>query len=79
MSSQNINLGFNIAARIEPRLKYEDYPKYFDDVLSRAETEADTNIKSFLVNGLKSLDPKDLNDQNKSFWQKVRQLSLPDG
>ena len=78
-SSQNINLGFNIAGRIEPRLKYEDYPKYFDDVLSRAETEADTNIKSLLVNGLKSLEPKDLNDQNKSFWQKVRQLSLPEG
>ena len=79
ISSQNINLGFNIAGRIEPRLKYEDYPKYFDDVLSRAETEADTNIKSLLVNGLKSLEPKDLNDQNKSFWQKVKQLSLPEG
>ncbi|MFC1902032.1 hypothetical protein ACFLX3_03810, partial [Chloroflexota bacterium] len=77
-SSQNINLGFNILGRIEPRLKYEDYPKYFDDVLSRTETEADTNMKSLLVNGLKSLDPRDLNDQNKSFWQKVRKLSSPE-
>jgi len=79
VSSQNIDLGFNIARRIEPRLKYEDYQKYFDDVLNRAETEADTNIKSLLVNGLKSLAPRNLNDQNKSFWQKVRQLSLPEG
>ena len=79
ISSQNINLGFNILGRIEPRLKYEDYLKYFDDVLSRAETEADTSMKSLLVNGLKNLDPKDLNDQNKSFWQKVRKLSSPEG
>ncbi len=62
---------------IDPRVKYEDYSTYFDDVLSRAETETDPNIKSLLVNGSKTLDPKDLNDQNKSFWQKARKLSPP--
>ena len=75
---QSIQLGLNIMGQIEPRLKYEDYSKYFDDLLSRAETETDPNINSLLVNGLKSLDPKDLNDQNKSFWQKVRKLSSPE-
>lgn len=75
---QSIQLGLNIMGQIEPRLKYEGYSRYFDDLLSRAETETDPNIKSLLVNGLKSLDPKDLNDQNKSFWQKVRKLSSPE-
>lgn len=79
ISIQNINLGFNILGSIEPRPKYEDCPKYFDDALSRAETTDDTNIKSALVNGLKSLAPKNPNDQNKNFWQKVRKLSSPEG
>jgi hypothetical protein len=76
-TTQSIQLGLNIIGQIEPRLKYEDYSGYFDDIFSRAETETDPNIKSLLVNALKSLDPKDLNDQNKSFWQKVRKLSSP--
>ena len=64
--------------RIEPRLKYEDHSAYFDDILSRTETEADPDIKSHLASGLKSLEPKELNDKDKSFWQKVKRLSTPD-
>ncbi len=75
---QSIQLGLNIMGQIEPRLQYEDYSRYFDDLLNRAETETDPNIKSLLINGLKSLDPKKLNDQNKSFWQKVRKSSSPE-
>ena len=74
INNQNIDLGFNILGRVEPKPKYEDYSAYFDDILNRAETEADTEIKSHLIRGLKSLEPKELNEQNKNFWQRVRQL-----
>lgn len=75
---QSIQLGLNIMSQIEPRLQYEDYSKYFDDLFNRAETETDPNIKSLLINGLKNLDPKRLNDQNSNFWQRVRKLSTPE-
>jgi len=72
---QSIQLGLNIMSQIEPKLLYEDYSKYFDDLLNRAETETDPNIKSLLINGLNGLDSKELNDRNRNFWQRVRRLS----
>ena len=77
INSKSIDLGFNILGRIEPRLKYEDYSTYFDDILNRTATETDSDIKSRLISGLGSLEPKELSDQNKSFWQKVRKLLAP--
>lgn len=74
INSKSVDLGFNILGRIEPRLNYEDYSAYFDDILSRTATETDSDVKSHLVSGLGSLEPKELSDQSKSFWQKVRQL-----
>jgi len=77
INSKSVDLGFNVLGRIEPRLKYEDYSTYFDDILNRTTTETDSDVKSHLVSGLGSLDPKELGDQNKGFWQKVRKLSSP--
>ena len=76
INSQSIDLGFNILGRIEPKPKYEEYSAYFDDIFNRAETEPDPEMKSHLVKGLGSLEPGELHDQNRSFWQRVRQLPI---
>lgn len=76
INSHSIDLGFNIVGRIEPKTKYEEYSAYFDDIFNRAETEPDPEIKSHLIKGLRSLEPRELHDQNRSFWQKVKQLPI---
>ncbi|MFX0208361.1 MAG: hypothetical protein ACFFDT_20430 [Candidatus Hodarchaeota archaeon] len=76
---QSIQLGLKIMGNIEPRLKYEDNSRYFDDLLSRAETETDLNIKSLLVNGLKGSDPRRLNDQNKILLAKGEKFIITGG
>lgn len=70
------HLGFNILSRIEPKPKYEKYSAYFNDIFNRAETEPDPEMKSHLVKGLRSLEPGELHDQNRSFWQRVRLLPI---
>ncbi|MBE9483097.1 MAG: hypothetical protein IMY88_05390, partial [Chloroflexi bacterium] len=79
INSQSIDLGFNILGRLETKPKYEqeEYSAYFDDILSRAESEPDSEIKFHLVKGLRSLEPPKLNTQNRRFWQRVKQLPAP--
>jgi hypothetical protein len=78
INSQSIDLGFNILGRIEPKPEYSEYLAYFDDILNRAETEPNPEIKSHLVKGLRSLEPSKLNKDNKEFWKKIRQLLAPE-
>lgn len=65
----DIKLGFETLSQIKP--SYENYYKYFEDVLVQAESEADTQIKSELFNGLSTLKPKRTNKRNISFWVKI--------
>ncbi len=74
MNSQSIDLGFNILGRVERKPEYEEYSAYFDDIFNRAVTESDPNVKSHLVKGLGSLQPRGLTKQNRDFWQKVGEL-----
>ncbi|MCK4252811.1 hypothetical protein KAX97_15300, partial [candidate division WOR-3 bacterium] len=72
---QNIQLGFEILLKIKP--EYEDYSKYFDDILAEIErTEGAAQIKVELKNGLLKLKPSRLNKQNRSFWEKTEKLPL---
>jgi hypothetical protein len=77
INTNNIDLGFNILGRMETKLNYEGYQSYFDDILNRATTETNSDVKSHLVSGLVSLESKELNEENKNYWQKVRKLSSP--
>jgi hypothetical protein len=70
-----VQLGFDVLSRITTKPEYNDDNKgYFDDILSRAKTENDAQIKVALSEGLLKLRPKNLNKSNKEFWQQVAEL-----
>lgn len=68
-----IKLGFDVLSEIMP--KYKDYPKYFDDILDRAERESNIQIKNEIKNGLLKLKSRRLSQRNRIFWKKVEELS----
>ena len=75
INSASIDLGFNILTRLETKPEYNnDNSAYFEDILNRAATEPNADLKSRLIKGLRSLEPSRLTKDNKEFWQKVRQL-----
>lgn len=74
-NTSSIQLGFEKLAGITPRPEYNDDNKgYFDDILSRAGTESNTQIKVVLSEGLLSLRPKNPNRFSKEFWRQVTEL-----
>ena len=64
--------GVEILSTTKP--KYEDYSQYFVDVLTRAETESDAQIKSALVEGLNRLKPIKTTKKSEDFWIKMADL-----
>ncbi|GAH67070.1 unnamed protein product, partial [marine sediment metagenome] len=72
----NVRLGFEVLHGVTPKPKFEDedYSAYFDDILARAESESDAQMKSELVEGLVKLKPIRVNRRNEIFWRKVEAL-----
>jgi len=80
INTQSIDLGFSTISKIEPKLGFtqkEDLA-YVEDILDRAESESDLEIKSHLVEGLKNLKPDKETKLNRAFWRKVEALKLPE-
>lgn len=72
-NADNVRLGFEILHGIEPGPRYDDskYSSYFEDALSRVESEGDSQIKHELIEGLLLLKPAKLNARSRSFWNRV--------
>jgi hypothetical protein len=69
-----VQLGFNVLSKITRRPQYADYVSYFDDILSRAKTESNVQIKEKLIEGLLNLKPETKKKQTSDFWQQVSEL-----
>ncbi len=70
----NIRFGFEILIEIKPQ--YDAYTVYFDDVLAKAETDVDNQIKSEIRGGLLKLKPPKLSEKNSEFWNKVEKIAI---
>jgi hypothetical protein len=73
-SIESLRLGFEILVEVKPN--YDDeYRTYFDDVYTKIEAEGNMQIKIELISGIMKLRPKEKNNVNKAFWEKIEKLS----
>jgi len=59
-----------------PKYEQEEYSTYFDDILSKAQSKNNPQMKNELLQGLVSLRPPRSNAKNRSFWNTVDRLKL---